>query len=202
MEVRLHKLARTTPAIRKEIKESNLSYSKLSKKYNISVKTVQKWKKRDSVKDRSHKRHNTLSTVNALEEQIIIELRTMLDLSIDDITEVMNRCINPTLSRSAIYRCMKRCGVGARPQLAGVTTPQQRFESVETPGYIHMDVKYLTKLGGKRSYLYVAIDRLTRYVYSEVLYDLEPTTAAAFVKRFADFFPHKIKKIITDNGFE
>ena len=55
-----------------------------------------------------------------------------------------------------------------------------------------MNVKHLTKLKGKRFYVYVAIDRLTRYVYAEVLYDLEPNTAAGFVQRFVDFFPYKI----------
>jgi transposase InsO family protein len=34
------------------------------------------------------------------------------------------------------------------------------------------------------------------------LYNLEPQTAADFVERFIAFFPDKIKKIITDNGFE
>ena len=96
---------------------------------------------------------------------------------------------------------MKRCGVAKRPPGAGLATPQ-RFETTTEPGYIHMDVKYLTKLRGKRSYVYVAIDRLTRYVYAEVLYNLEPQTAADFVARFIDFFPYKVKKIITDNGFE
>ena len=46
------------------------------------------------------------------------------------------------------------------------------------------------------------LDRLTRYVYAEVLYDLEPKTASAFVKRFIEHFPHKVIKIVTDNGFE
>ena len=52
MEVLLHKLARTTPATRREIQVSNLSYKALAKKYNISVSTVSKWKNRNSVEDR------------------------------------------------------------------------------------------------------------------------------------------------------
>lgn len=201
MEVKLHKLARTTPAIRLEIKTSQLSYKELSKKYNLSIDTIYKWKKRSDVYDKSHARHHTLSSLSATEEEIVVELRTRLGLSIDDITEVMHRCINPSLSRSAIYRSMKRCGVAQRPQVAGEGTTH-RFEEVNIPGYIHMDVKYLTKLEGKRSYLYVAIDRLTRYVYAEILYDLEPNTAGGFTERFLKFFPYKVHKIITDNGFE
>lgn len=200
MELKLHKLARTTPAIRAEIRQSSLSPKELAKKYNLSMDTIYKWRNRDDVSDRSHKRHNLLSSLSAIDEEIVIELRTKLDLSLDDITEVMRRCINPSLTRSSIYRAMKRCGVVKRAK-ASEEKPQ-RFEKVSQCGYIHMDVKYLTKLDGKRSYLYVAIDRLTRYVYTEVLYDLEPKTAGSFVERFVAHFPHKVIKILTDNGFE
>ena len=201
MEIKLHKLARTTPAIRLEIQKSKLSNRELSKKYNISLDTVSKWRKRDSVNDRSHARKNTLSSLNETEEEIVVELRKKLGLSIDDITEVIQRCINPKLTRSSIYRAMKRRGVASKA-VNSTEKESQRFEEVTEYGHIHMDVKYLTKLSGKRSYLYVAIDRLTRYVYAEILYNLEPSTAAGFVERFIEFFPYKIKKILTDNGFE
>ncbi len=56
MVIRLHKNATTTPAIRREIQKSNLSERELAKKYGISRLTVRRWKKRDSVEDRSHRR--------------------------------------------------------------------------------------------------------------------------------------------------
>ena len=45
MEIRLHKNATTTPALRKAIQNSNLSERKLAQKYGISRATVRKWKK-------------------------------------------------------------------------------------------------------------------------------------------------------------
>ena len=116
MEIVLHKLARTTPPIRSEIKGSELSYRELADTYNVSIDTIYKWKHREDSKDRSHARHNLLSSVSAAEEEIIIELRSKLELSLDDITEVMTRCINPKLTRSSIYRAMKRCGVARCPR--------------------------------------------------------------------------------------
>lgn len=199
--IKLHKNARTTPAIREEIKNSPLSGSKLAKQLKLSIATIHKWKKRENTSDKSHRRNNLLSSLNEIEEEIVVELRTKIGLSIDDITEVMNRCINPKLTRSSIYRAIKRCGVASAHKEAREAT-LQRFEEVKECGHIHMDVKYLTKLEGKRSYLYVAIDRMTRYVYSEVLYDLEPRTASGFVERFIKHFPHQVIKIVTDNGFE
>ena len=199
--ITLHKLAKTTPALRIAIRNSTLSALQLSKKYNLSLDTIYKWRKRDNPYDKSHARHNLLSSLSAIDEEIVVGLREYVGLGLDDITEVMNRCINPKLTRSSIYRAMKRCGVAKRPKIAGEAAPQP-FEVVNECGHIHMDVKYLTMLDGKRSYLYVAIDRLTRYVYAEVLYDLEPKTSSAFIERFIAYFPHKVIKIITDNGFE
>ena len=200
--ITLHRNARTTPAIREEIRNrKDLSYRALAKEYGVSLCTIAKWKNRDDTGDRSHARHNLLSSLSAVEEEIVGELRTKVGLSIDDITEVMNRFINPGLTRSAIYRAMKRLKVTGSTVVKSGEVPG-KFDEVRSPGFIHMDVKYLTKLDGKRSYLYVAIDRLTRYVFADILYDLEPSTSADFVKRFIDFFPHKVTKIITDNGFE
>ena len=44
--------------------------------------------------------------------------------------------------------------------------PYKTFKSYE-PGYLHMDVKYLPQLAeqSRRSYLFVAIDRATRWVF-------------------------------------
>jgi hypothetical protein len=91
---------------------------------------------------------------------------------------------------------MKRCGVNRLPEADKNQPHWQPFETVTEYGHIHMDVKYLTKLEGIRSYLYVAIDRMTRYVYVEVLYNLEPKTAAGFVERFTKHFPYKLKKLL------
>ena len=103
----------------------------------------------------------------------------------DTITLVINKSDRRTpLSASSVYRCLKRHGVSGRPKPAKQAA-HQPFEVVTQPGFLHLDVKYLTKLAGRRSYVYVAIDRATRYVYVEVLYDLKTATAGQFVRRFS-----------------
>jgi len=99
------------------------------------------------------------------------------------------------------YRCLRRNKV-SKPSLKDSEEKTGIFEEVKECGFIHIDVKYLTKLDGKRSYVYVAIDRATRYVYLEVLYDLKQETTKEFVTRFKQHFPYPIKVILTDNGFE
>jgi hypothetical protein len=71
MQVRIHKLARATPVVRQEIKNSSLNSLALASKYKLSLKTIYKWKKRESTQDKSHTRHNLLSSVNSREEAII-----------------------------------------------------------------------------------------------------------------------------------
>ena len=141
MQVSIHKLARATPVVRQEIKDSNLSPLALASKYMLSLMTIYKWKKRESPQVKSHTRHNLLSSVSNREETIISELRTKVGLSVDDITRVMQQCINPTLSRSAIYRAMKRCGLNSLPKLDKNKNHYQPFETVSGYGHIHIDVK-------------------------------------------------------------
>ena len=63
MDIRLHRNARTTPAIRAVIQQSPLSVSQLSKQLNLTVSTVYKWKKRGvgNVQDASSRPHNMLN---------------------------------------------------------------------------------------------------------------------------------------------
>jgi transposase len=120
LQVRIHKQARATPVFRQEIKESSLSCKALASKYKLTLKTIYKWKKRESTQDKSHTRHTLLSSVSNREEAIITELRTKVGLSVDDITRVMQQCINPKLSRSLIYRAMKICGVNRLTEVTSV----------------------------------------------------------------------------------
>jgi len=53
--IQLHKMARTTPVIRKEIREATLSERELARKYNITRDTVRKWKNREEQVDLSHR---------------------------------------------------------------------------------------------------------------------------------------------------
>lgn len=57
----VHAQARTTPRTRTEIKESAATLVELAERYNISLSTARKWKRRDCPQDLSH-RPRKLST--------------------------------------------------------------------------------------------------------------------------------------------
>lgn len=59
----IHPQARTTPRTRAEIKASSASLTELADRYNVSVATVRKWKRRETPEDLSHRPHS-LSTVS------------------------------------------------------------------------------------------------------------------------------------------
>ncbi len=134
MRMNLHANATTTPKIRAYIQTSTAPAAELVAELGVSYRTIYRWRKRGSTEDRSHRPKRMSISLTALEEELVCELRTQLDLPLDDIVEVMRRCLNPKLSRSAIHRCLQRHGISQRPKpdkpAAG------RFE--EAPiGFIH-----------------------------------------------------------------
>lgn len=199
MQLRLHANATTTPRQRTYIQRSTAPVAALARELGISQTTVRRWKKRSSVADRSHTPHRLAISLSPLEERLVVELRTTLALPLDDIVEVMRRCLNPKLSRSAIHRCLKRHGISRRPPPA--RPPVGRFETAPI-GFIHVDLKHLTRLDGRPSYVFVAIDRATRFVHIEVIGQRDAETVAACLERFLAAFPHPVHTILTDNGAE
>src|SRR5476651_2695361 len=108
MQIKLHANARKTTKTRAYIQKSPLSVTKLAQELGVNESTIRRWKVGGSVNDRSHTPHNLNQSTTCEEEEIIVELRQKVGLSLDDITEVMHRCVNQKLSRSSLYRCLKR----------------------------------------------------------------------------------------------
>ena len=74
--------------------------------------------------------------------------------------------LNPNASRSRLDRCLRRHGVGnLRDLKARAPHPKRSAFKAYEPGYIHIDVKYLPQMADEasRRYLFVAIDRATRW---------------------------------------
>ena len=200
MEVRLHANATTTPKTRFYIQTSSASVAELAQELGVTERTIRRWRERTSTEDRSHRPKTLQVSLSTVEEALVCELRKTLLLSLDDIVEVMRRCVNARLSRSAIHRTLQRHSLSKKAPLAKAKPAV--FET-ETPlGFIHLDVKYLTKLHGRRAYVFVAIDRATRFVYAEILYDRKAASARGFLERFLAHFPAKVHTILTDNGSE
>ncbi|MEH2493593.1 transposase InsO family protein [Bradyrhizobium sp. AZCC 1678] len=199
MELSLHANAATTPKTRAYIQRSKRSVAELAAELGVSETTIRRWRGRSTVADRPHTPKTLQTGLSAIEERLVCELRTSLQLPLDDIVEVMRRCVNAELSRSAIHRCLQRHGISARPK---PDKPKVGVFQTTGIGFIHIDLKHLPALQRHKSYAFVAIDRATRYVYVEVHSRRDGKTAAAFLARFLAHFPHEVHTILTDNGAE
>jgi transposase len=197
-----HSNARTTVKLRKEIQESKESISAIARRLNISRDTVRKWKKRATVDDRSSRPHCLNTKLTELEEYVIVEVRKSILLPLDDLLIVMKEFI-PHLSRAALARCLARHGVSNLKEMLPKEEkePLKRFKDYE-PGYLHIDIKELPKLGCEKSYLFVSIDRATRLCYFSFKGNKSAQSAIEFLEEIKGFYPYKINKILTDNGKE
>jgi hypothetical protein len=114
MMMRQHRLAATTPATKAYIQSSPTPASQLVRELGVSYNTVTRWRGRQEIYGRSHRPHRIATTLTAEEQHLTIELRRCLALSLDDITEVLRRCVNPKLSHKAIHCCLRRYAVSCR----------------------------------------------------------------------------------------
>lgn len=114
-----HANATTTPEMRAFIHESDLPTAVLARLLKISESTVRKWRKRDSLTDASHKPKQLNTTLSEAQEYVVIELRTRLLLSLDELLAVCKQFINANVSRAGLQRCLKRHGVSRLADMEG-----------------------------------------------------------------------------------
>ena len=111
MSAKQHKNATTTPEIRAFIHDSELPTAVLARLLKISESTVRKWRKRETVEDASHVPKHFKTTLTLQQQYVVVQLRTRLMLSLDDLLQVCRQFINENTSRAGLQRCLKRHGV-------------------------------------------------------------------------------------------
>ena len=203
---KVHAQARTTPRTRAEIQSSEGTQRALAERFNVTRSTVQKWQSRDQVEDLSHRPHRLSTTLSTGEEAVVVELRKTLMLPLDDLLVVTREFINKLASRSGIDRCLRRHGVANLRQLQsderGGDAPVVKTFKSYVPGFVHVDIKYLPQMPDEtsRRYLFVAIDRATRWVHLAIYNDQTEASSTHFLRSLMKAAPMKITKILTDNG--
>ena len=106
-----HANATTTPEMRAFIHASDLPTAVLARLLKVSESTIRKWRKRASVADASHVPKQLNTTLSEAQEYVVVELRTRLLLSLDELLVVCKSFINASVSRAGLQRCLKRHGV-------------------------------------------------------------------------------------------
>jgi len=201
MHVKIHKNAKTTPAIRTEIQQSNLSAYAIAKKYNISWSTAKKWKNSCSIEDKSSRPHVLQTDLTKAQIDLILFERKQYKKTIEDIYFTLSSEI-PNLYPMKIYRVLKRYGMSRLPdEFLDAERKIKKFRNYGI-GYVHIDLLYAPKINKKRSYVYTAIDRVSKVAYIMMGTDKRKDTGAKFLNKVIEYYPYKINYILTDNGFE
>ena len=202
---RIHPNARTTPVTRAEIARSSGPTGVLARRYGVSTETIRKWRRRgpEDCLDRSPRPHKLPWKATEEERAIVCALRQATGFPLDDLTFIVTHFL-PHLNRDAVYRILKAEGLGRLPPA------QQRQRKIGTfkdydLGFVHMDIKHLPKLqtanGERRKrFLYVAIDRCSRWVHLAVKDDELTSSAIAFLTEAIRAAPFKITHVLTDRG--
>lgn len=203
----IHPQARTTPSVRAEIARSTEATGVLARRFGISDETVRKWRKRgvEGCMDRSSKPRLLAWKATGEERAIVCHLRRVTEFGLDDLTFVLRHFL-PHLNRDSVWRILKDAGLNRRPVKEKIRPARGEgtFRDYDL-GYVHIDVKHLPKLQtadgeARKRFLYVAIDRCSRFVHLAV-YDAEnAANAVDFLKAVRTAFPFRITHILTDRG--
>ena len=196
----LHGCAKTTEAVRRAIQNSQESLKILSKRYGINPKTVAKWRKRQTVQDSAMGPKEARSTVLRLEEEAIcIAFRKHTLLPLDDCLYALQSSI-PKLTRSSLHRLFMRHNISRLPEVESDKKEKKKFKTYPI-GYFHIDIAEVSTEEGKL-YLFVGIDRTSKFVYVELLAKYGKAEAAQFLHNLIQTVPYKIHTILTDNGIQ
>ena len=196
----LHGSATTTEAVRRAIQHSQASLRALARRYGINQKTVAKWKKRASVSDLPTGPKKPGSTVLTVEDEaVIVAFRRHTLLPLDDCLYSLQATI-PHLTRSSLHRCLQRHGISRLPDVEGDKPEKKKFKSYPI-GYFHIDIAEVQTAEGKL-YLYVAIDRTSKFAFVQLVTEANRVTASAFLSALVAAVPYKIHTVLTDNGIQ
>jgi len=202
MRIALHKNATTTPRVRTEIRLSDEPAAVLADRHHVCLSTIYKWRKRENPHDASHTPHRLQTTLTPAQEMVAVELRRTLRLPLDDLLAVVREFVNPQATRAGLHRCLKRHGVSVLPPREPPAQASGQAFKAYQPGYLHMDVKYLPQMPDeeRRRYLFVAIDRATRWVFIRLYKANTAANARRFLNALAKACPLHIRTLLTDNG--
>lgn len=170
-----------------------------SKKLNISQQTISKWKNRNFTNDKSSRPNKIQYCYTEEQEKIIVSLRKSTWFSKEEIHEMLPSFNVENISISTIYNIFKKNNINKQPQ--EIKEKYKTFKEYD-PGFLHIDVTYLPKINGQKTYLFVAIDRATRMIFYWIYENKNAKNAEDFLEKCLEFFPFKIEKILTDNGLE
>jgi hypothetical protein len=195
---RSHSCATTTPTVRRAIQASEETNIALAKRYRVNRKTIAKWKAREFISDERMGPKNPRSSLLTLpDEAIILAYRWRTRLALDDAHFRLKRLM-PKLSRSMLYRCLKRRGLSRIGSTK--TCPPLTKAALKGPYLFEItahEVVFHDPDLGLIFPVLLAVEEITKHVYAEVA-GATPEKAAAFLANLVAQSPEKIAAVSTE----
>ena len=113
------------------------------------------------------------------EEALVVAFRKHTLLPLDDCLYALQATV-PHLTRSSLHRCFQRHGISRLPETQGDKPARKKFKSYPI-GYFHIDIAEVRTEEGKL-YLFVAIDRTSKFAYAELHEKANRWIATDFLK--------------------
>jgi transposase-like protein len=129
------------------------------------------------------------------EEAAVVVFRRHTLLPLDDCLYALQPSI-PHLTRSSLHRCLQRHGISRLPDVEG-DKPKRKFK-VYPIGYFHIGIAEVRSGEGK-SYLFVAVDRTSKFAFVELHRKAGKMAAAQFLRNLVAALPYTV---LTDNGIQ
>ena len=120
-------------------------------------------------------------------------------LPLDDCLYVLQATI-PHLTRSSLHRCLQRHGISRLPEVDGDKLAKRKFKPYPI-GYFHLDIAEVRTAEGKL-YLYVAIDRTSKFAFVQLVKTTSRVSASAFLEALIAAVPYKMHTVLTDHGIQ
>lgn len=196
----------------RHVEEVTRNVAKTCRYYGISRTRYYVWYRRyaevgpEGLRDRSRRPHSHPRTTRGEVWEKVLYLRRHYHFGPARIQMYLQRYHGITVSKTGIWRLLKRTGVNRLPSNMRYHRREDRFRRYEKPlpGHqLQIDVKFLEPLPERRRYYqYTAIDDCTRIRILKIYERNTQQTAIAFVDDVLAKLPFKVECIQTDNGSE
>jgi transposase InsO family protein len=99
-----------------------------------------------------------------------------------------------------LHRCLQRHGISRLPEIEGEKPQKKQFKRYPI-GYFHIDIAEVQTDEG-RLYLFVAVDRTSKFAYAELHPKATRVIARDFLRSLLAAVPYTVHTILTDNGIQ
>lgn len=120
-------------------------------------------------------------------------------LPLDDFLHALKRFLH-TLARSSLRRFYPRHGINTLPCSSEPVREKNTFKCYPL-AYLHIDITEVHTAEG-RAYLFVAVDRTSKFVYAEFHEQRKSKNAVNLLEAVLKTLPYKEHTVLTDNDIQ